>query len=101
MWQLREEAHLVLTDDGGAVLNEHTGRWTHLTSTAAAAVMLLCASVTREEAAEQYAEHYGLTSSRAAADITTVADALTAAGLATDGQLTTSRRRRFRWGWWQ
>ncbi|MFI1161233.1 hypothetical protein [Streptomyces sioyaensis] len=42
MWQLRERARPVLTDQGGgAVLDEHTGRWTHLTPTTAVAVMLL------------------------------------------------------------
>lgn len=103
MWRLREHTHPVLTDDGGAILNERTGRWTHLTPTAAAAVMLLCASTTREEAAGQYAERYRLTPGRAAADLATVADALTTAGLAENGPEPESARRRrwFRWGWWR
>ncbi|BFO23103.1 hypothetical protein SHKM778_94910 (plasmid) [Streptomyces sp. KM77-8] len=47
MWQLRESAHPVLTDEGGAILDERTGRWTHLTPTASAAVMLLLAGTPR------------------------------------------------------
>nr|WP_228454202.1 PqqD family protein [Streptomyces alkaliphilus] len=97
---MREHAHPLLTDDGGAVLDGRTGRWIHLTPTATAAVMLLCASTTTEEAAEQYAERYGLTPGRAAADVTTVADALISAGLAGDGRPPARRRLRFR-RWWQ
>ncbi|MFI9240970.1 hypothetical protein [Streptomyces sp. NPDC053079] len=33
MWRLCESAHAVLTDEGGAILDEHTGRWTQLTPT--------------------------------------------------------------------
>ncbi|WP_052848786.1 PqqD family protein [Streptomyces avicenniae] len=101
MWRLSEDAHPVLTDDGGAILNARTGRWTHLTPTAAAAVMLLCASTTVEEAAGQYAQRYGLTPGRAAADVTMVADALTAAGLVGDCPQPGARRSRFRRGWWR
>ncbi|MFE4669403.1 hypothetical protein ACFRI7_31735 [Streptomyces sp. NPDC056716] len=48
MWQLRETAHPVLTDEGGAILDERTGHWTHLTPTASAALMLLLAGTTQE-----------------------------------------------------
>ncbi|MFD3905725.1 PqqD family protein [Streptomyces sp. CB04723] len=97
MWQLRESAHPVLTEEGGAILDERTGRWTHLTPTASAAVMFLLAGTTEEEAAGQYAQRYGIGAGRAAVDIRTVADALTAQGLATAEPA--SRRRR--WGWWR
>ncbi|MGO4752908.1 hypothetical protein AB4212_30580, partial [Streptomyces sp. 2MCAF27] len=60
MWQLRESTHPVLTDEGGAILNEHTGRWTYLTPTASTAVMLLLASTTQDEAASRFAERYGI-----------------------------------------
>lgn len=97
MWQLAESAHPVLTDEGGAILDERTGRWTYLTPTASAAVMLLLAGTTQEEAAGQYAQRYGIPAGQASADVRTVADALTAQGLAM--QEPVSRRRW--WGWWR
>ncbi|MFJ3950920.1 PqqD family peptide modification chaperone [Streptomyces libani] len=97
MWRLRESTHPVLTDEGGAILDERTGRWTHLTPTASAAVMLLLAGGTEEEAAGQYATRYGIGFEQAAADVRTVAAALTAQGLATT--VPVSRRRW--WGWWR
>ena len=97
MWQLRESAHPVLTDEGGAILDERTGRWTHLTPTASAAVMLLLAGTTEEEAAGQYAERYGISGEHAAADVRTVTDALTAQGLA----ITEPASSRRWWGWWR
>ncbi|SOE10358.1 Coenzyme PQQ synthesis protein D (PqqD) [Streptomyces sp. 2323.1] len=97
MWRLRESTHPVLTDDGGAILDERTGRWTHLTPTAAAALRLLLAGATQEEAAGQYALRYRIGAEQAAADVRTVADALTTQGLAVTGPV--SRRR---WGrWWR
>ncbi|MFF7415699.1 PqqD family protein [Streptomyces lydicus] len=93
MWQLRESAHPVLTDEGGAILDERTCRWTHLTPTASAAVMLLLAGTTEEEAAGQYAERYGISHKHAAADVHTVATRLTTLGLAT---ATPADRRRWR-----
>jgi hypothetical protein len=77
MWQLRESAHAVLTDEGGAILDERTGRWTHLTPTAAAAVLLLLASVTEDQAASRFAERYGIPVRQAARDVRTVTDMLT------------------------
>ena len=97
MWLLRESAHPVLTDGGGAILDERTGRWTYLTATASAAVMLLLAGSSREEAARQYAQRYGIPAERAATDIRTVADALTAQGLAVAEQA----KPRCWWGWWR
>ncbi|MFF3547479.1 PqqD family peptide modification chaperone [Streptomyces platensis] len=96
MWRLRESIHPVLTDEGGAILDERTGRWTHLTPTASAAVMLLLAGTTEEEAAGQYATRYGIGFEQAAADVRTVAAALTAQGLAATDPV--SRRW---WGWWR
>ncbi len=97
MWQLRESAHPVLTDEGGAILDERTGRWTHLTPTASAAVMLLLAGTTEVETAGQYAQRYGIPAGQAAVDVRTVADALTAQGLATAEP---ESRHRW-WGWWR
>jgi hypothetical protein len=97
VWQLRESAHPVLTDEGGAILDERTGRWTHLTPTASAAVMLLLAGTTEEEAAGQYAERYDISAGQAAADVADVASALTAQGLTQPGP---GRGRRW-WGWWR
>ncbi|GGY07681.1 hypothetical protein [Streptomyces hiroshimensis] len=82
MWQLREGSHPVLTDEGGAILNERTGRWTYLTPTASAAVLFLLASGSEDQAAEQYATLYGLSPERAAVDVRGVADALTTQGIA-------------------
>ncbi|MEV0039815.1 PqqD family peptide modification chaperone [Streptomyces sp. NPDC050804] len=97
MWQLSESAHPVLTDEGGAILDERTGRWTHLTPTASAVLMLLLAGTTEDEATGQYAQRYGIDAGQAAADVRTVADALTAQGLATAEP---ASRRCWR-GWWR
>ncbi|MGW2328731.1 PqqD family peptide modification chaperone [Streptomyces sp. NPDC001700] len=99
MWQLRETARPVLADDGGAILDERTGRWTHLTPTAAAAVMLLLSGTTEDQAAEQYAIRYGISSEHAAADVRTVADALAAQGLAVTEAGSAGRPRW--WRWWR
>lgn len=93
MWQLREGTHPVLTDEGGAILDEQTGRWTYLTPTAASAVLTLLASSAQDQAAAQYATVYGLPFERATADVQVVADALAAQGLI---RVESSRRRR---GW--
>ncbi|MEU6330523.1 PqqD family peptide modification chaperone [Streptomyces sp. NPDC047049] len=98
MWRLRESTHPVLTDEGGAILDERTGRWTYLTETASAAVMLLLAGGTEEEAAGQYATRYGTAFEQAAADVRAVAAALTAQGLAAKESL---RRGRSRGRWWR
>ncbi|GLF97800.1 hypothetical protein [Streptomyces yaizuensis] len=98
MWHLRDSTHPVLTDEGGAILDERTGRWTHLTPTAAAAVMLLLAGNTPAQAAQKYAIRYRLATNHAWEDIRTVSDALAATGLARTGP--TSHHRRW-WGWWQ
>ncbi|WP_329182238.1 PqqD family peptide modification chaperone (plasmid) [Streptomyces decoyicus] len=97
MWRLRESTHPVLTDEGGALLDERTGHWTQLTPTASAAVMLLLAGATEEEAAGPYATRYGIGFEQAAADVRTVAAALTTQGLATTDPMS---RRRW-WGWWR
>ncbi|MEU4258735.1 PqqD family protein [Streptomyces fradiae] len=96
MWRLREGTHPVLTDEGGAILSEQTGRWSYLTPTASAAVMLLLASTSQEEATDRYAERYGIGVEQAAADVRTVAEALAAQGLALRGQAPARPRRR-RW----
>lgn len=96
MLQLSERAHPVLAEDGGAVLNAGTGRWTHLTPVAAAAVMIMCSTNTEDEAAEQYAARYGLPVDRARVDLQTVRDALKAAGLTTTAPARGRRWRRWR-----
>lgn len=96
MWQLRESAHPILTDEGGAILNERTGRWTYLTPTAAAAVLFLVASSSEDQAAEQYATLYGLSPEQTAVDLRAVADALTTQGIAGEPVARPSR-----WGWWR
>ncbi|GAA2350215.1 PqqD family peptide modification chaperone [Streptomyces cuspidosporus] len=100
MWQLREGAHAILADDGGAILDEHSGRWSHLTPTASAAVMLLLAGTAEHHAVEQYANRYGISTVQAAADVRAVADALTAQGLAVTETASASARRPWwrRWG---
>ncbi|AQA11608.1 PqqD family peptide modification chaperone [Streptomyces malaysiensis subsp. malaysiensis] len=95
MWQLREGAHAVLADEGGAILDERTGHWTLLAPTAAAAVMILLATTTEDQAAGQYATRYGIDAARATADVRTVAHVLMARGLA----ITEHAHHRRRWGW--
>ncbi|MGD9486044.1 PqqD family peptide modification chaperone [Streptomyces sp. TRM70308] len=95
MWQLCERARPVLTDDGGAILDERTGRWKQLTPTASAAVMLLLSCSTEEQAANRYAQRYGIAREQAVADVRTIAGALVAQGLARDGQPAPRRW----WGW--
>lgn len=96
MWQLCEGAHPVLTDEGGAILDERTGRWTHLTPTAAAAVMLLLAGNTEEQTAGQYAARYGLPPEHAARDVRMVLDSLTSQGLTRSPEAAARPRR-----WWR
>ncbi|MCK7622507.1 PqqD family peptide modification chaperone [Streptomyces sp. RS10V-4] len=100
MWRLREGTHPVLTDEGGAILSEQTGRWAYLTPTASAAVMLLLASTSKKEAIGQYAARYGIDAVQAATDVRTVAEALAAQGLALGGQAPARTRRR-RWKGWR
>ncbi|KAB7850140.1 PqqD family protein [Streptomyces mobaraensis] len=97
MWRLCEGTHPVLTDEGGAILNERTGRWAYLTPTASTAVMLLLVSTNQEEAASLFAARYGIAVEQAAADVRTVAEALTAQNLAHNGQAPARERRRWRW----
>ncbi|MGW4886568.1 hypothetical protein [Streptomyces murinus] len=101
MLRLREGAHPVLTDEGGAILDEHTGRWTYLTPTATSAVMLLLSSITEAQAAGLYAEWYGIPGARAAADVRAVTAALTTQGIAmpTQGVATRAQNRRSWWRW--
>ncbi|MBB5119430.1 hypothetical protein AF335_20560 [Streptomyces eurocidicus] len=96
MWQLREGSRPVLTDEGGAILNERTGRWTYLTPTASAAVLFLLASGDQGQASEQYSALYRLSPEQAAADVRAVADALTTQGISRE---LVPRTRR--WGWWR
>ncbi|MFE3124496.1 PqqD family peptide modification chaperone [Streptomyces hydrogenans] len=95
MWQLCEHAHPVLTDEGGAILDEHTGRWQYLSPTSSAAVLLLLAGPGREQAVERYAARYSIGRERAAADVGEVAGSLVRLGLAHDGVPEPTRRR-----WW-
>ncbi|GLW19938.1 hypothetical protein Stsp01_66810 [Streptomyces sp. NBRC 13847] len=98
MWQLRERAHPVLTEEGGAILDEVTGHWTYLAPTAAAAVMLLLASTSEAQAATRYAARYRIGAEQAARDVTTVADTLTRHGLAVAEP---APPRRHWWRWWR
>ncbi|MFJ8764674.1 PqqD family peptide modification chaperone [Streptomyces clavifer] len=94
---MAESAHPVLTDEGGAILDERTGRWTHLTPAASAALMLLLAGTTEEEAAGHYAQRYGIDAGQAAVDVRMVGAALIALGLATQEPVS----RHHWWGWWR
>ncbi|MEV6403961.1 PqqD family protein [Streptomyces bobili] len=87
----------MLTNEGGAILSERTGRWAYLTPTASAAVMLLLASTSQEEAASRYAARLGIGAEQAAADVRTVAEALATQGIAHNGQAPARPRRRWRW----
>jgi hypothetical protein len=96
VWRLREGTHPVLTDEGGAILGERTGRWSYLTPIASAAVMLLLASISEEEAVGYFAERYGIGAGQAAGDVRTVAEALATQELAHEGEAAARTRRR---GW--
>ncbi|MFE3149123.1 PqqD family protein [Streptomyces sp. NPDC059218] len=95
--RLRESTHAVLTNDGGAILSERTGRWTYLTPTATAAVMLLLAGTSEEQATSRFAERYGIGGEQAANDVRTVADTLASQGLATTEPAPARRW----WRWWR
>ncbi|WP_371097150.1 PqqD family protein [Streptomyces sanglieri] len=95
--RLRESTHTVLTNEGGAILNERTGRWTYLTPTATAAVMLLLAGTSEEQAASRFAERYGIGAKQAASDMRTVADTLATRGLAATEPAPAHRW----WRWWR
>ncbi|MFF2958415.1 PqqD family peptide modification chaperone [Streptomyces sp. NPDC057963] len=82
--RLSESAHAVLTDEGGAILDERSGRWTHLTPTAAAVVLLLLSGSGEEQTASRFAERYGIGAEQAARDVRTVVGMLAAQGLAAD-----------------
>ncbi|MFL4910672.1 PqqD family protein [Streptomyces sp. MMS24-I2-30] len=97
MWHLYDGVHCVLTDEGGAILNERTGRWSCLTPTATAAVMLLLASASEEEAAGRFAERYSIPAGQAVTDMHAVASALAAQGLAHDAPVPLGRIRQ----WWK
>lgn len=92
MWRLREGVHPVLTEEGGALLNEHTGRWIGLTPTAAAAVTLLLASDSDEQATALYADRYGIDLQQAIRDVQAVADTLDASGVLLSQPAPTRRR---------
>ncbi|MEU4898563.1 PqqD family peptide modification chaperone [Streptomyces sp. NPDC044780] len=98
MWRLRDRVHAALTDEGGAILDERSGRWSHLTTTAA--VMLLRSCPSEEQAAARFAQRYGIPSAQAATDVRAVAEALVANGLTTYGAAP-SRRRWQMWRWWR
>ncbi|WP_206505970.1 PqqD family peptide modification chaperone [Streptomyces chrestomyceticus] len=91
---LRESAHAVLTDEGGAILDERTGRWTHLTPSACAALLLLLAGSTEAQAASGFAERYGIGAEQAARDVRAVAHTLADRGLTADGPRDPARSRR-------
>lgn len=95
--RLRDRAHPVLTAEGGAILDEHTGRWLHLTPTAASALRLLLETGTEQQAAETYAARYSLSAEHATRDLRAVTDQLTARGLTDDDRAPNSRRQDWRW----
>ncbi|MCA1224231.1 hypothetical protein [Streptomyces sp. 8L] len=99
MWRLCEGAHPVLTDEGGAILSERSGRWAYLTPTASAAVMLLLAFTSQEEAAARFADRYGIGAGQAAAGVRTVTEALATQDLSYDGKTAAKPRRRWWKGW--
>ncbi|MET9293322.1 PqqD family protein [Streptomyces sp. NPDC003077] len=96
MWRLRKDAHPVLTDEGGAILSERTGRWTYLTPSAAWALRCLLAAGDETQAAGPYAARYGLPPVQAAADLRSVAAHLAAQDLTVPPAL--PRRWGWRWG---
>ncbi|MEV5680995.1 PqqD family peptide modification chaperone [Streptomyces sp. NPDC052179] len=96
MLLLHEHTHPVLTDEGGAILDERTGRWSYLTPTAASAVLFLLSSTTEDQAAEQYAERYGISRDQAANDIRTVTTALSGQGVTARSAVRRPRWRRVR-----
>jgi hypothetical protein len=88
--------HPVLTEEGGVLLDERTGRWTQLTPTAAVALHLLLNHPGRDQAAAAYARWFGLPGEQAEQDLAAVARDLAARGL-----LAHPRPRRRRRRWWR
>lgn len=95
--RLRDDVHPALTAEGGALLDERTGRWTHLTPTAAGALAALLDHDDRGRAIAAFAARYGIDTDRARADVRRVAADLTDRGLTAPVEPVRRRTRR----WWR
>ncbi|GAA2698418.1 MULTISPECIES: PqqD family peptide modification chaperone [Actinosynnema] len=100
MWRLREGVHAVLTDEGGTLLDERTGRWTDLSPSASTAARLVLDADTEHRAVEDFAARYGLAHERAAADLDALARDLAGRGLLLSGMAGHQPPRWLR-GWWR
>ncbi|TDC73374.1 PqqD family protein [Streptomyces hainanensis] len=100
MRELADRAHPALTLDGGAILDEWTGQW-HELSPAASVALLLLGNATPEQAAANYASHFGIPAAQATADIAQVHRALDDAGLLAHTKPAAPARGRRRWRWWR
>ncbi|UCM90417.1 PqqD family peptide modification chaperone [Streptomyces marincola] len=90
--RLRDGVHAILTDTAGALLDERSGRWTHLSGTAAVALRLLLSTEERRQAIEEFAGRFAVPREQAEQDLLAVERGLTDRGL-----LAAPRRRGRRW----
>ncbi|GAA3845910.1 hypothetical protein GCM10022243_10150 [Saccharothrix violaceirubra] len=101
MRRLREGVHPALTDEGGVLLDEHTGTWTLLTPTAASAFTTLLAAPDLDTAATRFACLHRIDPDVAGRDLRAVDRRLREDGLLTTGPdrppTTTDRLRK----WWR
>ncbi|WP_016697755.1 MULTISPECIES: PqqD family peptide modification chaperone [Actinoalloteichus] len=93
MLRLRADVHHALTGEGGALLDERTGRWTYLSPSASMALRALLHSDSMEQASRVYADRYGVDPLVARSDLEQVVDAVR--GLLHQHRTSVRRRR-----WW-
>jgi hypothetical protein len=94
--RLRDGVHPVLTQEGGALLDERSGQWTQLGHTAAIALHVLLTAPDRDHAVARYAGWFAVPHGQADQDVRALEQALAGRGL-----LATARTGRTRWRWWR
>jgi hypothetical protein len=96
VWRLRNGVHPALSAEGGALLDERSGRWTALTPTGVTALRLLLTAVSTEQAGDRFAVHYRIDQSTGRRDVEDVATSLAGAGLLVDAGQSPLPRARWR-----
>jgi Coenzyme PQQ synthesis protein D (PqqD) len=82
--RLRADVSIADTDNGMVLLDERVGRYWQLNPTGALVLRLLLGGATPHQVAQTLADHYPVSTERAAADIAVLLARLRTAGLVTD-----------------